>query len=1183
MVRQRFALINYHNIESAQALRLAVDLKNKGVNVWLDRLDLDAQADWLLEFDKHLDECSAFIPLLSPDYVASNTCIRALQIAEQRQVPIVGVLWRAFELREWPRQVDHKDLVDWTDVKTEADYQALITHLVERLSATQIDISPFVRSELRHLNQQLANIEIQRSRLDYVGLSHVLRSKRHTEPLNVPLSFEPKWGLGGTFIYRGVAWNETRYVADLRQFAQDNPVFILLGGVGVGKTTSLQRLAIEAAWAYRTDSQHLPLPCYISLAHWTPEMSLLDLLKRYSPFKDVPQALAQGRLALFLDGLDALGSHQVAQRQELLNFLASAPAEMRVVITCDKSHLEWALAFHVPLLSLEPLTERLSNELITRLLDESNVPKFYQLLQPSEQWAWLTRNCLMLRCALLSMGYFPSAPLPPTPTLLVLNVIEQLWTREQMLQNPSWVALESALPPLAEMALDMLSSGQGYSASLAYARSFFTPPSVCDVVLNSGILVAQDERVIFLHPIFQAVLAAWHLQHSDQSVHNYLMHPVLNEQGLRVPQIMDEVLMALAGLVPVDREDIQLPTYPLAQAFTSSLLDDIANVDPYLAAQAVDRGVPCHDAVRQFIALRLVQQELQTPSMIGYERLNRLLNGQVGTFLHALLREAEPHLRLNIGKLLLMWRENHVWRYLEDLVTRLQQPERDLDAQVMSWRAMGVDALATLMSRASSPAPQERQNIAWMLGELADRAAVPTLLQMLEDADLQVSAQAAISLGHLRDPLSLKPLLDRLQHPDLALRRALVMALGAMGNVALPALLDLLKQGDASLRRIVAGVLGRIGDVSAISSLIEGLQDPAPPVRAMCALALSQIRHPMVDRIALRPLARLFSDEQPARWTNASVGEIALRAVEKIGTESAMNFVKLWRERQNKPSTSAPSSPSAVDKASADLAHMRLTADKQRRIESLQSPNPPVSQAKDEEASVLESFVTPQPFSPIENPLPFDEFVPVESFISVEQMVQSLASSDSATRNQAARQLSDYAKAHRNSPNNEAWALIEGLSSPEWFVRWSVIEALAWWPDVSALPYLLNAFNDDNWTVRLAVVRALVELKDVRAIPNLLQHLKNSQEHDLVRETCAEALGLLQDKRVVDDLLLCLYEVPVHFIRLAVLRALERLDEPKALKGLEAFSQTYQVTNADDDIAQLLQKLITKYRQSAEI
>ncbi len=803
----------------------------------------------------------------------------------------------------------------------------------------------------------------------------------------------------------------------------------------------------------------------------------------------------------------------------------------------------------------------------------------------------------------------------------MLNVLELLWTREQLLQNPSWVSLESVLPRLAEMALDMLMSGQSYSATLAYSRAFFDPPSIGDVLLTAGILQTDGERVAFLHPFFQAVLAAWQVQHSETSFHNYLSRPKFDANGLRIASKFDELLIALAGLLPTERDEAHPENFASLQAFSSSILDDIANVDPYLAAQAVDRGVPCQEALRYFIGLRLLQHELEKPSALGYETLSDLLEGDVGLFLQSLLRDGEPDLRFQVGDLLMAWGRYGAWRYLDELVTRLQQTERDVDAQIMSWRVQSVDALAILMSRLDSPSVQERVNVAWMLGELEDRAAVPALIRLLNDQDLQVRSQAAVSLGNLRDPLSLVPLFDALQTPDVALRRALAMALAAMGSVALPTLLTLLKQADATLRRIVAGVLGRIGDVSVVSDLIEGLNDPAPPVRAMCATALAQIRHPMVERIALRPLARLFSDTQPARWTQASVGEIALRAVEKIGTESAMYYVKLWRERQYKKD------PLVQPRSTAEIAATRLAKDlkeNQPAIESLspesldesfgetkpmpalstpapQAPDlPPELQSELRHESQLEIQAEgnpiPVPPSFAHPPLPFDE-LPLpsapsapslssspspESFNSVAEMVEALSSSDPRTHNRAARQLSDYAKLHQKTPNTEVEVLISGLSSSEWLVRWSVVEALAWWPHEHALPYLLTTLNDENWTVRLAVVRALIELRDLRALPSLVQHLRDLQEHPLVRETCAEALGVFQDQHAFEDLSAALSEAETDFVRLAILRALDKIADNRIPAVLDAFCRDYAAISTEDQVYQLAQSLLEKYRSSAE-
>ena len=63
--------LSYHPVDVQTAIRVAADLKNQGFPVWLDLFDEYSVADWSVSLQNSLNTCSIFIPLISPDYLAS--------------------------------------------------------------------------------------------------------------------------------------------------------------------------------------------------------------------------------------------------------------------------------------------------------------------------------------------------------------------------------------------------------------------------------------------------------------------------------------------------------------------------------------------------------------------------------------------------------------------------------------------------------------------------------------------------------------------------------------------------------------------------------------------------------------------------------------------------------------------------------------------------------------------------------------------------------------------------------------------------------------------------------------------------------------------------------------------------------------------------------------------------------
>jgi hypothetical protein len=86
-----YIFISYSHKDSGYAHKLAGNLEDKGISVWIDaRLDYGSQ--WPHEIQKQLDACSAFILLMSPRAFASDWVQSELQRAKRMSKPIFPLL-----------------------------------------------------------------------------------------------------------------------------------------------------------------------------------------------------------------------------------------------------------------------------------------------------------------------------------------------------------------------------------------------------------------------------------------------------------------------------------------------------------------------------------------------------------------------------------------------------------------------------------------------------------------------------------------------------------------------------------------------------------------------------------------------------------------------------------------------------------------------------------------------------------------------------------------------------------------------------------------------------------------------------------------------------------------------------------------------------------------------------------
>jgi hypothetical protein len=81
--------LSYSRKDADFALRLAADLKNAGVRLWMDQLDgIRAGDDWRRTIQSALDGCGAMIAVLTPDYTVSTYCLNELARADEKALPI---------------------------------------------------------------------------------------------------------------------------------------------------------------------------------------------------------------------------------------------------------------------------------------------------------------------------------------------------------------------------------------------------------------------------------------------------------------------------------------------------------------------------------------------------------------------------------------------------------------------------------------------------------------------------------------------------------------------------------------------------------------------------------------------------------------------------------------------------------------------------------------------------------------------------------------------------------------------------------------------------------------------------------------------------------------------------------------------------------------------------------------
>jgi len=98
MPHNQFLFISYAREDGEFALRLAQDLREAGIPIWIDQLDIPLNARWDDAVEEALKACAGFLIILSPASVSSKNVKDEIAFALDENVPIVPVLYRSCEV-----------------------------------------------------------------------------------------------------------------------------------------------------------------------------------------------------------------------------------------------------------------------------------------------------------------------------------------------------------------------------------------------------------------------------------------------------------------------------------------------------------------------------------------------------------------------------------------------------------------------------------------------------------------------------------------------------------------------------------------------------------------------------------------------------------------------------------------------------------------------------------------------------------------------------------------------------------------------------------------------------------------------------------------------------------------------------------------------------------------------------
>ena len=703
-------------------------------NVWVDRYNVSLSENWVKQLLSARADTTHAIVVLSDDYLKTNYCRLEFDYFIEHKIPIIAIvieevttdLLAGIEPNYW---VDCRSCLD------ESILKAHIETILENLPTPEEHVNHTERSI--YLHTLITELEIELSELP---TSRAI-SITHNENLVTSTDIRQRGydhNLLTHWYFTHQNGDSILEVENILSWFEAQPQFALCGPSGNGKTVIAQLLALESAHQALQDIT-LALPIWLDLTLWEKGQSVEEFIDAHWPILFYwKQWLDANQAFIIFDNWSDFRLLHPDKIDDLRTWIETAPNHKIIVISQDDTDMELDL----PILHLDSVPI-------------NQVPRFTGVFlqgKPNDIFKRLVTNHAskvrfstldFISCGIELVAMNTEVAVETWHINPVKSIITQRWKRYTEKIQPVF-SLDYFIATQQTLAWNMLQKEHYRFISYDEAQQLLLGEAPIQLALELGLLIQVGDQVRFESSIFQWHLATQHL--ASDGIYKHLSQTHFLKNGKRQANKWDNVVLALVDQVADDQKQ--------------RIIDQIAEIDPYLAYACLQQYPDLYKAYLQPIIAKLIEVRGKNPtSQTALTTILRHIPYVEDTAIT--LMQQMSHLDWGSQKSLwddLLALPLEIPTDFEDQVRRIDRnfPDSAFDLLTDSPSLQFVAYLAHMLLAEDV---KIQRNAIWLAGELEPVAMKVGLFNLLEDPSSKIR-QAVFSA--LANVLNDAPLIQQL-------------------------------------------------------------------------------------------------------------------------------------------------------------------------------------------------------------------------------------------------------------------------------------------------------------------------------------------------------------------------------------------------------------------------------------